>query len=124
MSARVLVADDEPAVTEVMGMALDAAGYHVLTAHDGVEALELVRRERPDVALLDVMMPRMDGREVCRRIKGDPELANTPVVLVSAMDEADVDWRDVGADAFLQKAFDILSLPRLVERVMTERPAA
>ncbi|HEX6939713.1 MAG TPA: response regulator [Longimicrobiales bacterium] len=121
MAHRVLVADDEPAVTELMSLALSSAGYDVLTTNDGVRALELARRERPDIALVDVMLPRMDGREVCRRIKADPQLADTPVVLFSSMDEPDVNWREAGADAFLQKAFDILSLPGLVARLLARR---
>lgn len=121
MPARVLVADDEPAITNVMGQALAAAGYDVLTAGDGIEALDLARRERPDVALLDVMMPRMDGREVCRRIKNDTEIADMPVVLFSSMEEGDVGWKEAGADAFLRKAFDILALPDYVERILAER---
>lgn len=118
MAARVLVADDEPAITNVVGQALGSAGFEVLEADDGAAALERVRSERPDLVMLDVMMPGLDGREVCRAIKDDPELADTPVILFSSMSEADVEWREAGADGFLQKAFDILALPKYVERVL------
>lgn len=121
MAACVLVADDEPAITEVMGRILRAAGHDVITAGSGMRALELARAERPDIALLDVMLPGMDGREVSRRIRQDPELARMPIVLFSSMDESDVDWRGAGADAFLQKAFDILALPALVDRMLDAR---
>ncbi|HEX7118473.1 MAG TPA: response regulator [Longimicrobiales bacterium] len=121
MAGRVLVADDEPAVTEVMTLSLESAGYEVRSAHDGERALQIARTERPDIALLDVMMPRMDGREVCLRIKRDPQLSGMPVVLFSSMDERDVDWKAAGADAFLQKAFDIVALPGIVERLLAER---
>lgn len=121
MPARVLIADDEPAITNVMGEALRAAGHEALTAGDGVEALETARRERPDIALLDVMMPRMDGRDVCRRIRDDPEVSDTPVLLFSSIDEPDVHWEEAGADGFLQKPFDILALSDRVERGLAKR---
>ncbi|MFW6078524.1 MAG: response regulator [Gemmatimonadota bacterium] len=118
MAPRVLVADDEPAITDVMAQALGSAGYDVIEAHDGAAALERARREHPDAMLIDVMMPGLDGREVCRRIRDDPALADTPIALFSSMDERDVGWRAAGADAFLQKAFDIFDLPDFVARLL------
>ena len=118
MRPRVLVADDEPAITNVMGQALGSAGFDVIETHDGATAFDRVRRERPDAVLLDVMMPGMDGRDVCRRIKADPALESTPVVLFSSMDERDVGWWEAGADGFLQKAIDILELPGVVSEML------
>src|SRR5690606_30246365 len=79
LMAVVLVADDEPAITDLIAQALGANGFDVITAHDGARALELVRSERPDIVMLDVMMPGVDGREVTRRIKADPSLRGIPV---------------------------------------------
>ena len=71
-----------------------------------------------DLILLDVMMPGLDGREVCRRITSDPALAGVPVILHSSADEADVDWRAVGAGAFLQKPFPMHRLADVVRRIL------
>jgi CheY-like chemotaxis protein len=121
MSARVLVADDEPAITELVATILGFAGFAVMRAHDGAEALRVARESRPDVIFLDVMMPKMDGRDVCRAITRDAVLRGIPVVLFSSADEADVEWRAAGAVAFLQKPFDIRRLPDLVRKLTGRR---
>ncbi|HEX2095111.1 MAG TPA: response regulator [Longimicrobiaceae bacterium] len=111
---RILVADDEPAITVLLAHILEHSGFVVFRAHGGVEALTLARAERPDLVLLDVMMPDLDGRDVCHVLKMDQDLRGIPVVLFSSADEQDVHWRAAGADAFLQKPFDIRSLPAFV----------
>jgi DNA-binding response OmpR family regulator len=116
--ARVLVADDEPAITTLMADMLAYAGFGVLRAHGGAEALTLARTERPDVILLDVMMPDLDGRDTCRALKMDLALRHIPVVLFSSADERDVHWRGAGADAFLQKPFSIRALPDFIHSVL------
>ena len=115
---RVLVADDEPAITTLMGDMLAWAGFSVLCAHGGAEALTLAREERPDVVMLDVMMPDLDGRDACRALKMDRDLQHVPVILFSSADERDVHWRAAGADAFLQKPFSIRDLPAFVRSVL------
>ena len=117
--ARVLVADDEPAITTLVAEMLTYAGFQVLRAHGGGEALILARAERPDVILLDVMMPDLDGRDACRALKMDHALQHIPVVLFSSADERDVHWRGAGADAFLQKPFSIRALPAFVRSVLS-----
>ena len=119
---RVLVADDEAGTLALMADMLAYGGFDVVRARDGLEALVRAREAPPDLALLDVMMPGMDGREVCRQLRADPKLADVPVVLHSAADEADVDWRGCGADAFVQKPFRIRDLPDLVRRHLSPRP--
>ena len=111
---RVLVADDEPAITALVAEMLGYAGFDVVRAQGGAEALVLARAERPDVVLLDVMMPDLDGRDACRALKMDAELRDVPVVLFSSADEQDVHWRGAGADGFLQKPFSIRELPGFV----------
>lgn len=108
----VLVVDDEPNIRALMETCLRIAGVGVWTAEDGVAALEVARSLRPDAVLLDVMMPRMDGLETCRRLRASPETSEATVVLCSAKDENTVDWRSVGADAFLPKPFDLRDVPR------------
>jgi DNA-binding response OmpR family regulator len=110
----ILVADDELAITSLIAAMLTHTGYQVVQAHGGVEAISLARQERPDLILLDVMMPDLDGRDTIRVLKLDPALRDVPVILFSSADEADVHWREAGADGFLQKPFSIRALPEFV----------
>lgn len=114
--ARVLVADDEPAITALVDTMLRHAGFDVVQAQGGVEAVALARLHRPDLILLDVMMPDLDGRDACKLLKMDRALRSIPVVLISSADERDVHWRGAGADGFLRKPFDIRELPETVRR--------
>lgn len=114
----VLVADDEPAITALVASMLGYAGYEVVRAEGGAQALVLARARRPALVLLDVMMPDLDGRDACRALKMDRELADVPVVLFSSADEQDVHWRAAGADGFLQKPFSVRGLPDFVRRFM------
>ena len=118
---RVLVADDEEGTLALMAEMLTHSGFDVVPARDGTEALARARKAPPDLALLDVMMPGMDGLEVCRRMGADPALTHVPVVLHSSADERDIDWRGCGADAFLQKPFRIAQLPALVRQHLAAR---
>ena len=120
-AGRVVVADDEPAITELLVTILSFAGYDVASAHDGEEALRVTRDTHPDVVFLDVMMPKMDGRDVCRAIKRDAALRDTAVVLLSSADQDDVEWRAAGAAMFLQKPFDVRSLPEIVRKLTKAR---
>ena len=110
----VLVADDEPAITALVAEMLGFSGFRVAQAHGGGEAISAARMDRPDLILLDVMMPDLDGRDACRVLKMDRSLRGIPVLLFSSADERDVHWRDAGADGFLQKPFSIRSLPGVV----------
>jgi len=112
MSARILVVDDVEANVRLLEAKLAAEYYEVLTANDGPTALALAASEKPDVVLLDVMMPGMDGFSVCRRLKDDPETRHIPVVLVTALDgRADrVAGLEAGADEFLTKPIDDVML--------------
>jgi CheY-like chemotaxis protein len=121
---RVLVADDEAGTRALMAEILTHGGFEVVQARDGIEALVRAREAPPDLALLDVMMPGLDGREVCRRLRGDPALAHVPVVLHSAADEDSVDWQGAGADAFLAKPFALRELPDRLRRHLVLRTAA
>lgn len=104
----VVLIDDEPAIRETVSFVLDMEGFEVATAEDGERGLELVRRLRPPVVLLDVMLPRLDGFSVCRAIRGDPALSGVRVVMLTAMGQRSdrLRAREVGADHFVIKPFD------------------
>lgn len=112
MTARVLVVDDVPPNVKLLEAKLTSEYFDVLTAFSGPEALEVTSREHPDIILLDVMMPGMDGFEVCRRIKADPATAHIPVVMVTALDQPSdrVTGLEAGADDFLTKPVQDLAL--------------
>lgn len=112
MSARILVVDDQPLNVKLLEAKLTAEYYEVETACDGLKALEKISEVPPDLILLDVMMPGMDGYEVCRRLKDDPELNHIPVVMVTALDGSEDRIRgiDAGADDFLTKPINDVAL--------------
>jgi CheY-like chemotaxis protein len=97
-------------------------GHEVLTAGDGHEALARLREASPEVVLLDVMMPGLDGWQVCEQVRADASIANTPIVFLSARaQESDLARGvEVGADAYVTKPFDPLALVELVERLAAE----
>ncbi|MFZ5917734.1 MAG: response regulator [Chloroflexota bacterium] len=104
----ILVVDDEPVIRETLERLLVAEGYTVALASNGSQALEKAAALTPDVILLDVVMPSLDGFEVCRRLRADPLLSHVPVVMITALGERDARLRglDVGADDFVTKPFD------------------
>ncbi len=112
MTARVLVVDDILANVRLLQARLEAEYFEVVTASSGQEALDICQRERVDVVLLDVMMPGMDGFEVCRRLKSSPSTLHIPVVMVTALDQVSdkVQGLDCGADDFLTKPVDDIAL--------------
>ncbi len=124
MSARVLVVDDIPANVKLLEAKLSAEYYDVLTAASGPEALAICERGEPDLVLLDVMMPGMNGFEVCRRLKSQPATAHIPVVMVTTLDQPRdrLQGLDAGADDFLTKPLDdtaLLARVRSLTRLKT-----
>ena len=119
MSARVLVVDDILPNVKLLEAKLSTEYYEVLTATSGAEALKKVATENPDIVLLDVMMPGMDGFEVCSIIKRNPETAHIPVVMVTALTDAQDKVRglEAGADDFLSKPINDTALMARVRSV-------
>jgi CheY-like chemotaxis protein len=115
-AAKILVVDDEPAIRDLIVAVLEDEGYEVLGANSGPKALELLPVERPDLVLLDIMMPEMDGREAFRRMREQRAAESVPVVMMSAAFAADRVPAEVAA--FLPKPFDLDHLLATVERVL------
>ncbi len=106
--SKVLVVDDDPAILEICSDLLQAEGYEVSVATNGLQAVEQAHQRTPNVVLMDIMMPIMDGIEACRRIKADHNTADIPVVLMSARTNLTRQSQDlVHADALVAKPFDI-----------------
>ncbi|BDU50173.1 response regulator [Haliovirga abyssi] len=108
MSKNILIVDDEVDVVEVIEMLLKNQGYNVITAHNGIEALERIEKKIPDLVILDIMMPQMDGLEACKKMRENEKMENVPIVMFSAKLSA-VDKKEafeVGADGFITKPFN------------------
>ena len=117
---RVLIADDDADILALVAFRLERSGYEVLQATDGEEALRLAVEESPDLAVLDVMMPKMDGYEVTRRIRDNEATSNMPVILLTARaQQSDVDQGMLaGADDYVKKPFSPQELRARVQAVL------
>src|SRR5713226_925674 len=122
---KILIAEDDREFCELYQTILGAEGYQVYFAHTGREALEKISTERPDLVILDVMMPEIDGFEVCRRLRELPNLVLTPVIMLTALtaDEDKIKGYDVGADDYITKPVSIRVLKARVRSIL-ERSSA
>jgi DNA-binding response OmpR family regulator len=119
----VLVADDDDDIRDLVAFRLDRAGYEVLRAGDGQEALDLAREHRPDLAVLDVMMPKLTGYDVTRELRADAATSRIPVILLTArVQEADVARGfEAGADDYVKKPFSPQELKARVQAILGRR---
>jgi len=118
--ATVLICDDEPSLRELIRISLDGP-YRFVEADDGVESLELARRVRPDVVILDMMMPRMSGLEVLSAIRKDRDLADTRVIVLTAQPGTREQALDAGADVVMVKPFEPEQIAAAVQEVLAEQ---
>ena len=119
-TAKILVIDDEPEITEIIEAFLDNAGYSVKVENRPDKAVSVAHQLRPDLILLDIMMPGVDGYTICNRIKEDPTLANTPVIFLTGKDSKDDQGRSfqAGGDMFIKKPFSCERLLEIVNIVL------
>ncbi len=113
---KILVVDDEVNITQILEFSIGSEGYQVITASNGEEAIDVAKREQPNLIILDIMMPKIDGYEACRRIKANPLTKNIPVILLTAKGR-DIDKRlgyEVGATDYIIKPF---SPTQLIDRI-------
>lgn len=120
---RILLVDDEKDLVETLTFRLESAGYEVIAAYDGMQGLEKARKELPDLILLDVMMPVMDGYQVCRFLKFDDVFRNIPIIILTARgQEGDKKTgMGVGADAYVTKPFDSVTLLEKIKELLERK---
>lgn len=125
-SPRILVVDDEPAIVEGLCEALEFLGYQVQAAFDGQQALDAIDQDRPDLVVLDVLMPRLDGLQVLRILRGNPTTKDLPVIMLTALgsDVAIVEGIKAGATMYLTKPVELSKIASLISAILGPRRAA
>jgi two-component system alkaline phosphatase synthesis response regulator PhoP len=120
---RILVADDDPIVLRFLEALLSDAGYEVCTAGDGEEALQKIREEKPDMVILDLVMPYRDGFDICRTVRQSPSTRTLPIIVLSMKDkESDIiRCFEAGADEFVRKPFNALELIARIRKILDRR---
>jgi len=105
---KILVVDDETQLVEMVKMRLEANGYDVIVAYDGQDGLDKARQEKPDLIILDLMLPKIDGYKVCRMLKFDEKYKNIPIIMFTARAQAEDEklGKEVGADDYVTKPFE------------------
>ncbi len=123
--ARILLADDEPDMTRIMGKSLEISGYEVIIANDGIECISKARHEQPDVILLDNVMPNMDGLTTLEKLRSSKRTEDIPVIIVTALADEDSIARAMkgGADSYVIKPFDYEMLLAKIATALESRSA-
>ncbi|MDQ3954965.1 MAG: response regulator [Actinomycetota bacterium] len=119
-ATRILICDDDPVILRLLQVNLELEGYEVLMANDGEAALEVAIAEDPDLVILDIMMPKLDGYQTCAKLKESPATKDIPVIFLSAKaQQSDIDkGKEYGVEDYLTKPFDPNQLIEVVERVV------
>jgi DNA-binding response OmpR family regulator len=120
---RILVIEDEKDMSYAVALQLEARGYEVITASDGIEGLNKARMKKPDLIILDLMLPKLDGYKVCRMLKFDEKYKNIPIVLFTAraQDSDKKTAREVGADAYITKPFEPGALLDKIHELLSKK---
>lgn len=123
--ARILLVEDEASLIELLDLVLSNCGYKISSVTDGSQVLDRVRQEKPDLIILDIMLPKLNGFEVCQRIKTDPELKHIPILILSALvqkGEIELGIR-MGADIYVTKPFQNSHLIEAIETLLRRKGA-
>lgn len=117
---KILIVDDEKELIRLVSFHMTIVGYEALSAKDGLEALQICKQNKPDLIILDIMLPRIDGWEVCRRLKQDPQTRNIPIIMLSALAEVNDKLKgfNLGTDDYVTKPFSPRELVVRVKRVL------
>lgn len=121
---RILVVDDEADLVETLRFSLELEGYEVLTSYNGEEALHLARNNQPDLILLDVMLPKMDGYKVCRLLKFDARYKHIPILMLTAktQEKDRLIGQETGADEYITKPFEMEELMKKIREYLSKKP--
>lgn len=119
---RILIVDDEKDLVETVAFRLQANGYEVISAYDGQEGLDKAKKEKPDLIILDLMLPKIDGYKVCRMLKFDEKYKKIPIILFTAcvQEEDKKLGQDVGADSYMTKPFEPQALLTQIKELLKE----
>ena len=120
MSKKILIVDDEQDVLELLGTRLEGQGYEVVTLSDGRMAVSLAKKEKPDLIILDIVMPGVDGSEIANILKTDPQTKNTPVIFLTCLITKEEEKRDnvIGGKYFIAKPYDPDDLLKIIENLL------
>lgn len=123
MSARILIVEDNPENMRLLEMVLRAKGYTLLKASDGEEALDIAMRERPDLIIMDIRLPKMSGLEVTRKLRETPAFSHTPIIAITAYAMKGDKERVIesGCDAYLSKPINTRELPEIIAEMLLQR---
>ncbi len=120
MASKIVVIEDDPLIRKLIAQTLQRSGYEVVTANDGSEGLRIVKEAQPNLVVLDISMPGLDGYQVCQYLRGDPATATLPIIMVTAMARPADQRRgfDMGADDYLPKPFALTDLVTRVQSLL------
>mgnify|MGYP003606202364 CR=1 FL=1 len=120
MTKKILIVDDEKDIVETLKFILESEGYDCVVAYDGEEALSLAKNENPDLIVLDVMLPKINGYKVCRLLKFDSKYKHIPILMVTARTQAEdkIIGEETGANEYITKPFDIETITTLVKQYL------
>jgi len=123
---RILIVDDEPFIVETLRFALEHAGYPCLVAYNGEDAIKMAREENPGLILLDIMLPKLNGFQICRLLKFDERYRQIPIIMLTARAQPRdrLMGKDIGADEYVTKPFDLPALLQMIARHLPLRPPA
>ena len=126
MAPRILVVEDDPLILRIVALRLQGQGYEVLTATDGEEALDMATRERPDLIIMDIQLPKLNGLEVTRKLRGNVAFSQIPIIALTAYAMKGDKERaiEAGCDAYLSKPIDTRQLPGMIAEMLLQQQKA